>query len=37
MPVLAGEYPVALLILFVTLLCILAAAFVSLAELPRYL
>ncbi|MGD9721994.1 MAG: hypothetical protein AB7O59_10225 [Pirellulales bacterium] len=33
----AGEYLLGLVILFVTLLCILVAAFVSLLELPRYL
>ena len=34
---LAGEYLVGLLILLVMLLCILVAALISLAELPRYL
>ncbi len=33
---LGAEYLVGLLILLVVLLCILVAAFVSLAELPRY-
>jgi hypothetical protein len=32
----AGEYLVGLLILFLTLLCIIVAGFVSVFEFPRY-